>query len=352
MGDNDVMLSVIIPCYNNGGYLKEMIDCFKKQTSSQWEMIVVDDGSTDNTTEEITQYVDEIPQVHFLKRDRSPKGSVVCRNIGYEHAKGKYICHLDADDLVSDTFVEDRVSFMESHPDLDYASFPAKSFCDRNCLPSYEDPGYTWGEDKNCDILKEFLKGYDYPFSVWNNIYKKSSVKNLYWDETVLIYTDFSFIVPCILEGLKHQFSGMKRLDYFYRNVPNNKTAMTSNFVSKEKCQSTIYLFDKTLKSFDTYNVDKKYKKYFFVFFLTHFSRLILRNNNPELVKSFTDFAANYYPCKKRFTLVGKILFIKNPDRRHLMLSILYALLFGENRFLNTYWDSIKRRIMMLDKQS
>ena len=89
-----------------------------------------------------------------------------------------------------------------------------------------------------------------------------------------------------------------------------------------------------------------------FVFFLTHFSRLILRNNNPELVKSFTDFAANYYPCKKRFTLVGKILFIKNPDRRHLMLSILYALLFGENRFLNTYWDSIKRRIMIFDKQS
>jgi|GEM_PF-465722 len=341
------MLSVIIPCYNNGNYLKEMLNCFKYQTSSAWEMIIVDDGSTDDTPQVINNVINNMSQVHYIKRDRIPKGSVVCRNIGFEHAKGKYICHLDADDLVSDTFVEQRLAFMEANPDVDYASFPTKSFSDKNNLPTFNNPGYTWGIKRdNCDLLKEMLKGYDYPFSVWNNIYKHSAVEKYRWDEKVLIYTDFSYIVPCILGGLRHRFSESINVDYYYRNVPNNKNVMTSNFVSREKCESTIYLFDKTLNSFNAHGIDKKYKKYFFVFFLTHFSRLVLGKCEPELIVSFTQFAAKHYRCRMRLSLVGNISIINSVPLRHFMLSITYAVFFGKFRLLNTYLISIKKRLL------
>lgn len=345
------ILSVIIPCYNNGKYLIEMIDCFRHQTSSCWEMIIVDDGSTDDTPQVVEKSIIDIPNVHFYRRDRNPKGSVVCRNIGFEKAKGKYICHLDADDLVSPTFVEHRVAFMENHPDVDYASFPAKRFNNPQELPKYEDEGYTWGVgDGNDDLLLCFMKGYDYPFSVWNNIYKRESIANMPWDENVRIYTDFSFIVPSILAGLKHEFSGLKEVDYFYRTDVQNKVAMTSNFASRAKCESTNYLFSKTLDSLIDIENSKKYKKEFFKFALVHLQRIVMSQdaNFKENVESYINMCGKYYHCKRRFRLIANLNKIDDLIKRQFILSILYCVLFGYTHFLSFYFESFKRKFYII----
>ena len=96
------ILSVIIPCYNNGNLLKEMIDCCIQQTFDDWELIIVDDQSTDNFTQKLVKdYVAKENRIKFLIRNRLPKGSVTCRNIGLYSSLGKYIIHFDADDLIS-----------------------------------------------------------------------------------------------------------------------------------------------------------------------------------------------------------------------------------------------------------
>ena len=83
-------LSVIIPCFNNGKFLKEMMDCCLRQTFVDWELIIVDDQSTDNTTHQLIQeYVLRDNRIKFYVRDRLPKGSVVCRNIGFDKSCGK-----------------------------------------------------------------------------------------------------------------------------------------------------------------------------------------------------------------------------------------------------------------------
>lgn len=288
-------LSVIIPCYNNGNYLVEMIDCFRNQTSSDWEMIIVDDGSTDDTPQVVKDYINDLPNIQYLERNREPKGSVTCRNIGFEWSKGKYICHLDADDLVSNTFVEHRVDFMEAHPDLDYASFPAKSFYEETDLTSeLKQNDEVWGVDNKGyeDMLSAFLQ-VSYPFSTWNNIYKKESIKGITWDESFKIYTDFSFIVPCILAGLKHSYSGKKEVDYYYRKTPSTK-AMTSSFISDEKCESTIRLFERTLISLEEREDNSSRKKQFKRFLSLHFKRL-LKSPNKENINSYIDLLRKHY---------------------------------------------------------
>ena len=340
------MLSIIIPCYNNGKYLIEMINCFRHQTSSDWEMIIVDDGSTDDTPKTVEQAICDLPNVHFYRRNRDPKGSVVCRNIGFENANGKYVCHLDADDLVSSTFVEHRIAFMDKNPDVDYASFPAKKFYDVNHFPNYNDEGEIWGVgDDTDDLLLRMMKGYDYPFSVWCNIYKKSSIEKLPWDEKVRIYTDFSFIVPCILAGLKHRFSGLKKVDYYYRDDLQNKVAMTSNFASKAKCESTIYLFSKTLESFQEHHLEKKYKKAFWGFITLHLSRIVMSQdiNYKDNVNAYINMCDKYYHCKTRFKLVSQLNKINDRTNRYRTLSVVYALLFGDTHFLKPYLTSIKK---------
>ena len=341
------MVSIIIPCYNNGNYLVKMIDSFRRQTSDDWELIVVDDGSTDDTPQVVEDAFSDLPNAYFYRRDRQPKGSVVCRNIGFEHAQGKYVCHLDADDLVSPTFVEHRVAFMEEHPEIDYASFPAKKFSDINHLPDFDDDGDIWGTGNDSDdLLLRMMKGYGYPFSVWCNIYKKESIESLPWDEKVRIYTDFSFIVPCILAGLKHRFSDLREIDYYYRDDLQNKVAMTSNFASKAKCESTIYLFSKTLDSFLEHKLASKYKKAFFDFITLHLSRIVMSQdaNYKDNVNTYINMCDKYYHCKTRFKMFSQLNKINNRTNRYRALSVAYALLFGDTHFLKPYWDSFKRK--------
>lgn len=90
------VVSVIIPAYNSGKYIEETIQSVKQQTFNQWELLIIDDGSTDNTSTTILPYLsDKRIQYHYQKN----KGVSAARNKGIELSKGTYIAFLDADDV-------------------------------------------------------------------------------------------------------------------------------------------------------------------------------------------------------------------------------------------------------------
>lgn len=280
-----------------------MIDCILRQTFPDWELILVDDQSIDNTQEIIKEYISKDQRIKMFVRDRQPKGSTTCRNIGFENSCGKYVIHFDADDLISDTCLEKRVAFMEANQEIDYASFPAKSFTSSSQLPIYKHREKTWGVKKYNDLLTSFLKC-DYSFSVWNNIYKKKSIESFRWDENVKIYTDFSFIIPCILLGLRHQFSGLEEIDYFYHRFTNGQN-MCSSFVTQDKCDSTIYLFSETLDKLKQRSDYKRRRREFAHFIILHFERLIVGGDKKN-IEEYLLF------CKKYYNLLYIILTIIN----------------------------------------
>lgn len=287
-------LSVIIPCYNNGKLLAEMLDCCLRQTYSDWEVIIVDDGSTDDTSSIVSEYVQKDARIQYHTRERSPKGSVVCRNIGFELSSGKYIIHFDADDLISDTCFEKRVAFMDANPQLDYASFPAVSYMDGDELPKRTPLPSDFGVRKGDKPLLYYFLRADYPFSVWCNIYKRDSIKYIAWDERVQIYTDFSYIVPCILQGLRHDFCKMDEFDYFYRQFRKG-TNMCSSFTSPQKCTSTIYLFTKTFKQIqEVYPTDRTPIREFIGFHILHAERLMDSKVDDHLIAFFEYMKAHY----------------------------------------------------------
>ena len=338
------MISIIIPCYNNGNYLVKLIDCLRHQTSDDWELIVVDDGSTDDTPQVVEDAFCDLPNAYFYKRNRLPKGSVVCRNIGFEHAKGKYVCHLDADDLVSDTFVEKRQAFMEAHPEVDYASFPAMSFTDENNLPVYDESKSIFGISKGyADLLESFLRS-DYSFSTWNNIYKREAIKDILWDEKVAIYTDFSFIVPCILKGLTHNFCNIKEIDYFYR-VNHSSNAMTAVFVSDQKHRSTLYLYDKTLNSLKDRPDFKLRRLQFKPMISVHFERL-LHTGNAQYLKDFLNLIRKNYSSLYflRYYMAFKLSALSNYKKYPIEL---FFTLFCDKR---KYLSAVKSKVSNIFK--
>jgi len=100
---NNIKISVIIPCYNLGRYINEAIDSVLKQSLQNLEVIVVDDGSSDEETKKILDNINH-PKVRLIRKFN--QGLSITRNIGIKEARSPYICCLDADDKIAPTYLE------------------------------------------------------------------------------------------------------------------------------------------------------------------------------------------------------------------------------------------------------
>ncbi len=112
---NNPIVSVITPAYNAEKYIKETIESVLGQTYKNWELIVVNDGSTDSTEEIIKSFDD--PRIMLFSQKNSGVSSA--RNRGIELAKGKYITFLDADDAIPNYSIQERVDYLDKHSDID-----------------------------------------------------------------------------------------------------------------------------------------------------------------------------------------------------------------------------------------
>ena len=108
-------ISVIIPCYNQGAYLQEAVDSVLAQTFQDFEILVVDDGSTDVETVKLLQEYTR-PKTRVIHTEN--QGLSAARNNGIKEAKGAYILPLDADDKIGPGYLEDAVRILDRHPEI------------------------------------------------------------------------------------------------------------------------------------------------------------------------------------------------------------------------------------------
>lgn len=106
------LVSVIMPSYNTAEYIKQSIQSVIDQTYTNWELIIVDDCSTDNT-DEIVKSIDD-DRIIYLKNEKN-SGAAVSRNRALKEAKGKWIAFLDSDDLWLPEKLEKQLHFMKSN---------------------------------------------------------------------------------------------------------------------------------------------------------------------------------------------------------------------------------------------
>lgn len=106
------LVSIIMPSYNTAPYIAESIQSVIDQTYKDWELIIVDDCSTDNTDEVITSLHDE--RIRYFKNEKNG-GAAVSRNKALRKAKGKWIAFLDSDDLWNPEKLEKQIAFMKEN---------------------------------------------------------------------------------------------------------------------------------------------------------------------------------------------------------------------------------------------
>jgi glycosyltransferase involved in cell wall biosynthesis/SAM-dependent methyltransferase/Tfp pilus assembly protein PilF len=132
--DNEALVSIIIPCYQQAEFLPEAIESVLGQTYTNWECLIINDGSPDNTSEVaneiIRKYTDRKIRLIETKNGGLPKA----RNTGMSSAQGEYLLPLDADDRIEPSFLEKAVAVLCSHPKVGFVYSDIQHFGIRNDL--------------------------------------------------------------------------------------------------------------------------------------------------------------------------------------------------------------------------
>jgi glycosyltransferase involved in cell wall biosynthesis len=157
------LISVIIPCYNYGKFLKDCIGSLLAQTYSNWECIIVDDGSTDNSKEEAKELVAKDSRINYFLQSNS--GPAAARNLGLSVAKGSLIQFLDADDLIENRKFEKQTAVLNRHPDCDIVYSGVQYFASANpskLFDSLDLKSGPWMKNSSGSgelMIKELLNG-------------------------------------------------------------------------------------------------------------------------------------------------------------------------------------------------
>ncbi|MRT17170.1 glycosyltransferase [Vitellibacter sp. q18] len=161
------LVSIIVPCYNQAVYLYEALESVVKQSYTNWECIIINDGSTDNTIDIANIWISRDTRFKYLEQEN--KGVVNARNYGIKKAIGDYILPLDADDKISEDYIMLAIERFDNQKNLKLVYCEAAYFGDKT--GKWYLPEFTLAELAvrniifNCAVFKkkdwESIGGYD-----------------------------------------------------------------------------------------------------------------------------------------------------------------------------------------------
>lgn len=233
MMNNDILFSIIMPAYNAEKYIREAVDSVIKQSYSTWELLIVDDGSTDETVKIIESEYKNDPRVILIKQEH--KGTAgAARNTAIEVLKGEYVQILDSDDYLSPDCLESYVKQLEKQSEKPDLIIPVAYAVDNN-----QNISIRWECPQNCSEisgLKAFEYSLNWKIHAWICI-ESSLIKRIRYEEKIVNGDEFT--------SRKLFFNAKKVIFtngiYYYRLNQNSTTRAANNFVKMFDIQITDY---------------------------------------------------------------------------------------------------------------
>lgn len=254
-----IKTSVIIPVFNTEEYIGECLDSVLRQTQKEFEIIVVDDGSTDGSLEVVKKYQKAHKNILVVRQENKKLGAA--RNLGMSVATGEYLFFLDSDDLIEETMLEE-LYLKASQNALDFATFDLKCFggdeedykkymfYDRTKL-GIEDRAYN-----GVQFWNNFHKSQDPVISACSVYFRKNFIDNneLKFQEN-LFYEDNEFMVRAYLKADRIMY--VPRQFYYRRIRPGSIMKTSLGFYHFKGIVSNIKLIYQYIKV-DSHDINEK----------------------------------------------------------------------------------------------
>jgi glycosyltransferase involved in cell wall biosynthesis len=231
------LVSIIIPTYNREHLIGETLDSVLGQTYANWECIVVDDGSNDNTEEIINSYSEKDKRFKFYHRPTTgKKGASACRNYGLQKAKGELIQFLDSDDFLAKNKLEEQLKIYKSGTlsliTCKWGGFDESS----NLSIRFKYKYHTYRNFKKGENLLSSFGSYNEFFPLHVYLIPKILIdKSGVWNESLTNNDDAEFFARIILNASKIIFSSEASVYYRY-----SSTDKLSELNSEQKIISAI----------------------------------------------------------------------------------------------------------------
>ncbi|MCG3760575.1 glycosyltransferase family 2 protein [Vibrio cincinnatiensis] len=301
-------VSVVIPVYNSQEYIVRALDSILSQKFSNFEVIIIDDGSTDDTKRIIENYLilNKNYDCHVIFKSRANKGVAATRNEGVKIAKGEYIIHMDSDDWVDKSFLSSLFNSAKiNKSDIVISDYTLVFESDRKRIkiPEVSDP---------IELIKYLLQGKIHGFS-WNKLVRSDVIKNnnILFNENVQYLEDLVYIIKVALVSNKLSFVN-KSLIYYNQVNTCSITSKIDDDKAKSIVESVMEICNNIEKS--TYHRDLladtiNYKLLRRYYFLSNFENSL----SSYFYHCFSEvddkiFKSNLKFYKKFFLLINKIL--------------------------------------------
>lgn len=247
-------ISIIVPVYNTAKYLERCVDSIVAQTYADWELLLVDDGSTDRSGDICDRYAASDPRIQVFHK---PNGGVSsARNLGLDHAKGEWITFVDSDDKVKNTLCEIIYDYSTKNSQCEILRY-----------------GYGWGKESSntatisdkeyrLNNKEEIIKTCDevYYFEmIWNAAFKAELVKDIRFDTNIDWSEDFLFMYECVSkckevyiinQALYHYFDTPNSLKKRIKSIKNRIYSIGLNITAKCALLHTAELIDQNLSKY------------------------------------------------------------------------------------------------------
>jgi glycosyltransferase involved in cell wall biosynthesis len=274
---NNPLVSIIIPTYNRAHLIHETLDSVLAQTYTNWECIVLDDRSTDNTEEVLKIYVGKDARFQYHKRPTNrKKGANACRNYGFELSKGDYINWFDSDDLMKPNKLDKQLALINKTA-LDYV------ISQTEVLDTITGIKRFWNDNLLSDSPLDDYIQYKVSWSTGSILFKKDFLKmnDLKFDEVLAQSQEYDFFVKVLHSSINYDVDLMVLNINVWHN--NSISFSLNNFFIKSKSSLMVrkrILFNKEL------NLKKETKVFLIREILRIFSKSIESNNMKAIRES------------------------------------------------------------------
>lgn len=219
------LISVIIPCHNYGRFVGEAIDSVRQQTYANWEVILVDDGSVDDTRAVVAHYCTADARIKY--QYQAQQGVSAARNTGFGLASGEYLQLLDADDLLAAGKFAGQLALFAEHPDAALVYGDTYSFKELADIGAGQLTQFTLHKAplSGAGTALALQMAYDNIFLPSSPLFKKSMLQaSQGFNTSIVAFEDWEFWYKAVLRGAAFVYDNRPGTDSYARAHGNNTT--------------------------------------------------------------------------------------------------------------------------------
>ncbi|MFZ4798570.1 MAG: glycosyltransferase family 2 protein [Bacteroidia bacterium] len=274
---NSIKVSLLIPCYNVSEFLDDAMQCIINQTYSNLEIVLVNDGSTDNTLEKLTKFANEDSRIVLVNNEKNI-GLIKSLNKGIQYCSGTYIERFDADDLIGLDRIEKQIEIIQKNSTIDLITSYATYITPNGKFHSKVESFY-------CNSLHSaaFLNLFECPLLHAGMLVRTSLLKEyMYNDNAVNSHIeDYDLFSRLIINQVNLFVDTRENQRYFYRRNPNSVSSRNLGFQK----ENAIRKSKENLQNILNYSIDDEILKAMILKTETNWTPNIVSKTESELKK-------------------------------------------------------------------